>query len=129
MSEKERMTVVISASVHAGVARSKTLDMTGYKGLLLWVNVTARDGSTTLTPKITALCEGTALTMDVWAAAAAINSASTTVCYAFYPGITNTSPVVYTAGASMVLPSLITVTITPGDTDHVTYSAYAELLP
>jgi len=104
---------------------TKRIDLPDNDGLIFFVDVTARDGSATLTPKLTALLPNGA-TLDLWTATSAIDSADTTVGYAFYPGAEDTDAD-YTEEVNMVLPASVQLTFThsnPGGTDGITYSVY-----
>jgi len=100
-------------------------------GGILVVDVTARAAATTLTPKISALSTNASYTwtVDIWTAAAAINSADTTVAYLFYPGAGESSPAGYTEEKNKALPAKCRLTMTHSNTDSITYSAHFVTLP
>lgn len=122
-NEKQELLLLASAARIA----TTTFDFRVPQGAggILVVDVTARAGSTTLTPKLTMLSDDAdyAWTFDLWTATAAINSADTTKTYAFYPGAEDTDAD-YTEEVNMVLPVKCRLTVTHSDTDSITYSAH-----
>lgn len=92
------------------------------RGMVLFVDVTARTGSTTLTPKLSIKAAGVSDTIDLWVANSAIDSADTTVAYLFYPGVGIDKFDAYTERLDTVLPPNLTLTMTHSDADGITYS-------
>jgi hypothetical protein len=97
------------------------------KGLILFVDVTARAVSTTVTPKLTMYVAGVTDGADIWTGAA-IDSADTTLAYCFYPGAEDTDAD-YTEEVNMALPVNVLLTMTHSDDDSVTYSVHMVELP
>ena len=99
-------------------------------GGILVIDVTARAGATTLTPKLSGISTNAsyAWVVDLWTADAAIKSADTTAVYAIYPGAEDTGAD-YTEEVSMVLPAKVRLTVTHSNTDSITYSAHFITLP
>lgn len=112
--------------VLASTARTATttasIALSEGRGMVLFIDVTARDGSTTLTPKLSISASGVSDTIDLWTANNAIDSADTTVAYLFYPGVGVIKYDAYTERLDTVLPPNLALTMTHSDTDGITYS-------
>ena len=98
-------------------------------GFILVVDITARAAATTVTPKLSMRVAGVADLVDVWTAAAALNSANTTVAYLFYPGGGQATPEGYTEETNKALPGSLRLTMTHSDANSVTYSVHGVELP
>lgn len=122
--------VILPSAARTATVVSPVLGATGASGLMLVVNVT----SITLTPSVVFTIEGL-----VWPAgntpgatpvaftlltSAAVTATGTTVLQVA-PGLTPAA----NAAASSVLPDSWRVTATHGDTDSITYSVVAILVP
>lgn len=98
------------------------------KGLILFVDITARAAATTVTPKLTMYVAGVTDGADIWTANTALNSGNTTVAYCFYPGAEDTDAD-YTEEVNMALPVNLLLTMTHSDGNSVTYSVHMVELP
>ena len=124
MPRNEKQELLLLASAARIATTTVNFRVPQGAGGILVVDVTARAGSTTLTPKLTMLSEDEdyTWTFDLWTGTA-INSADTTAAYAFYPGAEDTDAD-YTEEVNMVLPAKCKLTVTHSDTDSITYSAH-----
>lgn len=124
----DKTTLLTSAA--RTVATSANLTLYNNCAVLLVVDVTARAAATTLTPSLVMGQTGYVANKTIWTAAAAINSASGTFMYVFWPMPTIASPTGFTEVINTPLFRELQVTITPNDANSVTYSvvAYTALL-
>lgn len=124
-NEKEEILLLATEAREVDGAQTVNFRVPQGVGGILVIDVTARAGATTLTPKLTMLSEDEdyTWTFDLWTAKAAIDSADTTVAYAFYPGAEDTDAD-YTEEVNMALPVKCKLTVTHSDTASITYSAH-----
>jgi len=99
-----------------------------YRGLVVFADVTGRDGSTTLTPNLQMQDPVGEGWVTVWTAAAAINSADTTLAYLFYPSGLADAAALYTEGVDMTIARTWRWTMTHSDTGVITYSVGCSLI-
>ena len=97
-------------------------------GLVLFVDVTGRDGYTSLTPNLQVQEPVGDGWVTVWTATSAISSSDTTIAYLFYPSTLTDAAALYTEGVDMVVPRRWRATTTHSDTDVITYSVSCSLL-
>lgn len=129
MPRNEKLEILLLAS--AARLATNTVDFfvpQGCGGILV-IDVTARAGATTLTPKLSGISTNAnyAWVIDLWTGGA-INSDDTTAAYVFYPGAEDTNAT-YTQEVDMVLPAKVRLTMTHSNTDSITYSAHFITLP
>lgn len=121
------LTLLASA---ARTATTNTTDQVNYnhRGLILFVDVTARAASTTLTPnlQVKEVVGGNYIT--VWTAAAAINSSDTTIAYLFYPSALADAAELYTESVDLTIGRTWRIAMTHSDTDSITYSVSAAMI-
>lgn len=118
----------IHKTIYASAARSATSSsseqlMEGCRGLHLVINVS----SVTSTPSVTPKIEGYSSLANVWYTVlegSAITATGTTVLKV-YPGIAAAA----NASASDIMPDVWRVTMTHGDSDSITFSIAAHLVP
>lgn len=121
------LTLLASA---ARTATTPTPDQTNYnhRGLALFINVTARVGTTTLTPSLQVKDPVGAEYHTVWTAAAAINTADGLAVYLFYPSALADAAELYTEAVDLTVPRTWRVNVVHGDTDSITYSVAAGMI-
>lgn len=114
---------VFSSAARTATATSSVFSSNGCRGLVLIIDATALSA----TPSVTFTIQGVSpLGSDTWTilASAAVTSAATSVLRV-YPGLTASANLV----ANDVLPGQWQVTATAGDSDSLTYSVTAYLIP
>lgn len=97
-------------------------------GLTLFVDITGRAGSTTLTPNIQVQEPVGDNWITIWTAAAAINSSDTTLAYLFYPSGLADAAALYTEAVDMTIARTWRAAVTHSDTDTITYSVSCSLV-
>ncbi len=125
----EEITVLASAGRAATTSSSS---MTNYNnsGMVLFVDVTARDGTTSIEPSIQIQDPIGNEWLTIWTAAAVISSSNTSLVYSFSPYSANTDAAsLYTEGVELVLPRTWRVAVTHDDSVTVTYSIAASMIP
>lgn len=120
---QEKTTLLASAA--RTVTTSANLTLYNNCAVLIVVDVTARAAATTLTPSLVMGQSGYVANKTIWTAAAAINSASGTFMYVFWPMPTIASPTGFVEVINTPLFRELQVTITPNDANSVTYSVVA----
>jgi len=114
---------VFSSSARTATEASARINNPGYRGLHLIIDVTA----VTLTPSVTFTIQGYSPLGDDYytiLASAAVTATGQTILRV-YPGLTEAA----NSKASDVLPAVWRVNAVHGDTDSITYSVAANLLP
>lgn len=117
--------IALLASAARTATTSANLTLYNNCAVLLVVDVTARAGATTLTPSLVMGQSGFVANKTIWTAAAAINTASGTTMYVFWPLPTNGSPTGYAEVINAALFREMQVTITHSDGSSITYSVTA----
>jgi hypothetical protein len=114
----------------ARTATTNSADQVNYnhRGLILFVDVTARAGTTTLTPSLQVKEPVGSNYITVWTAAAAINSADTTIAYLFYPSGLTDAANLYTEAVDLVLSRTWRLVMTHSDGSSITYSASCAMI-
>jgi len=98
-----------------------------HRGLILFVDVTARAAATTLTPNLQVKdLAGNYIT--VWTVAAAINSGNTSLAYLFYPSPNTDAANLYTEAVDLVVGRTWRIAMTHSDANSITYSVACSLL-
>jgi len=123
----------VDSTVLASAARIATTTSTDQvnelnTGLVVFVSVTARAGTTTLTPELHVKDPTSSKYFTAWTAAAAINSGDTIVAYLFYPGVIATANVTFTEEMDMPVSRNWRLKVTHSDTDSITYSVGASYI-
>lgn len=114
-----------SAARTAAIQSEEQKSDGSYKGILLIIDATAETGTAEVTPNIQAYDPVSAAWYTVWTAAAAI-SATGDFTYLLYPGATDGN---FTEVDGIPIPIWWRLSMTVADTDSLTYSAAAHLLP
>lgn len=122
----DRKRGVVAQTIAASAARTAALtnaDMVNYNhsGVLIVVNVTARAVATTLTPKLQHKDSVSGEYVDVWTAAAPIDSADGTFTFLIMTGTIVTTGS-YTEKVNMAVGKTTRIIVTPSDASSVTYS-------
>jgi hypothetical protein len=127
--DRERGNVNVTLLANAARTAAATADVVLYnhRGIVIFIDVTARAGTTTLTPKVSVKDPVSGVYIDVWTAAAPIDTADATFAYLFYPQIAPAATT-YTEELDTTLARDVRLTVTPSDTDAVTYSVGACVL-
>lgn len=129
----DRVRTNLEATLLAAAARTATTnspDQTNYnhRGLILFVDVTARAAATTLTPNLQVKEPVGGNYITIWTAAAAINSADTTVAYLFYPSALADAAELYTEAVDLTLGRTWRLAMTHSDGNSVTYSVSCSMI-
>ncbi len=114
---------LLASAARTALANSPDQVNFNAKGVYIYVDVTARSGTTTLTPKITGKDPIGGDYLDIWSAAAAINTANGSFMYTIYPVGAADAAYLTTENVIGVIPRDWRLTVTPSDGDSVTYSA------
>lgn len=128
MPENIELTLLISA---ARTVTTPSLDQINrhYKGLILFVDVTARAAATTLTPSLQVKEPVGANYITVWTASAAINTGDGTYAYLFYPSPLTDAANLYTEAVDLLVGRTWRLNMAHSDANSITYSASAAMLP
>ena len=118
------ITLLASAARTATTATAAQTNTTG-RGLILYVDITARAASTTLTPSLQTKDPVGGEWITIWTAAAALNSSNTTVAYSFYPSPSADAANLYTEAVDLLLPRTWRINVVHSDANGVTYSLAA----
>jgi hypothetical protein len=115
-------------TLYASAARTATptavtLRTGRYRGVKLFINVSALAATPSVVPKIE-MVDSVSGAVSALLTGAAITATGVTVL-TIYPGVTASANV----AASDVLPESIKVTLTHGDSDSITYTVAAHLIP
>ncbi len=121
LRNNESLTLLASAQ---RVAVANSPDQVNYnaKGLFVYVDVTARVAATTLEVKITGKDPIGGDYINLWVAAAAINTADASFMYTIYPVGAADAAYLTTENVIGVIPRDWRLTVTPSDGSGVTYS-------
>lgn len=121
------LTLLASA---ARTATTPTPDQTNYnwRGLVLFIDVTARAGATTLTPSLQIKDPIGGDYITVWTAAAAINTADGSFAYLFYPSPLADAAELYTEAVDLTIPRTWRVNVVHSDGSSITYSVAAGMI-
>ncbi len=122
--DRERNNCKATLLGSAARTEAATAAITNYnhRGILIVVDVTARAGATTLTPKLTLKGPVTGTyDLDFWTATAPIDTADGTFAYLFYPAETPAA-ITFTEEINVTIPRDVQLTVTPNDANSVTYS-------
>ena len=118
---------VLASLLRSVTANSDTIENVGWRGVVLFLNITAEDGAITLTPKVQVLDPVSGAWVDLAGAVFAAQTATTAapVMLTIYPGIAETANV----SVSDVLPRNWRVVATMSGTTSMTFSIGACYLP
>ncbi len=125
----------VEVTALASVARitttaSSSLTNYNHSGMVLFLDVTGRSGTTSLTPNIQIQDPVGNEWLTIWTAAAVISSSNTSLVYSFSPYSANTDTAsLYTEEVELVLPRTWRVAVTHSDSVTVTYSIAASMIP
>lgn len=117
----DELTVLASAARTATTNSSDQLNH-NHRGIILFVDITARAAATTLTPNLQVKEPVGGNYITIWTAAAALNSADTTVAYLFYPSALADAAALYTEAVDLTFGFTWRVAMTHSDADSITYS-------
>lgn len=121
---------VLAVSARVTSTNSSAVINYNHSGMALFVDLSARAGTTTLTPTIQIQEPISSTWVSIWTAAAPINSSDTTVVYSFHPGNPGTDAAsLYTEEVEIVLPRTWRMSMEHLDTDSVTYQVSASMVP
>lgn len=119
---------ILSSDGRITTTNSSDLNNWNHSGLILFVDITGRDGSTTLTPNLHVQEPIEDNYVTVWTAAAALNSADTTAAYLFYPSTNTDAAALYTEAVDLTIGKVWRVAMTHSDTDPITYTVSCVLM-
>ena len=126
--QSNREVTLLSSSGRVTTTNASTQTNYWHRGLTLFVDVTGRDGSTTLTPNLQVQEPVGDNWITVWTAAAAINSADTSIAYLFYPSGLADAAELYTEAVDITIGRTWRATVTHNDTDPITYTASCSMM-
>jgi hypothetical protein len=111
----------------ARTADTASADQTNYnhRGAIIWVDVTARAGSTTMTPYVQVKDPATDQYNTGWGGSA-IDTADGTRVYYFYPGASTTAS--FSDETCLAFPRTWRFFLDHSDTDSITYSVGAAMI-
>ena len=125
---RNREVTLLSSAGRITTTNTSTQANYTHLGLLLFVDVTSRAGSTTLTPNLQVQEPVGDNWITVWTAAAAINSSDTTIAYLFYPSGLADAAALYTEAVDMTIGRTWRATVTHSDTSTITYTLSCSLV-
>lgn len=120
---------LLSSAARTATTNSSDQDNRFYWGLILFLDVTTRASSTTLTPGLQVKEPIGSNYITIWTATSAINSSDTTVAYLFYPSPNADAKALYTEAVDLIIGKTWRIVMTHGDTNSITYSVSASMLP
>ena len=125
---RNREVTLLSSSGRITTTNTSAQANYAHVGLVLFVDVTGRAGSTALTPNLQVQEPVGDNWVTVWTATAAISSSDTTVAYLFYPSTLTDAAALYTEAVDVTIGRTWRATMTHGDTSVITYSVSCSLM-
>ena len=119
--------VLLAAAARTATTNTADQENIVHRGLILFVDVTARAAATTLTPSLQVKdLAGNYIT--IWTVAAAINSANTSLAYLFYPSANVDAASLYTEAVDLAIGRTWRVAVAHSAADSITYSVACSLI-